>query len=221
MQATARRLSVASATSCARHRLIRDVRPRNSDHNQTSFAEMNLLVCLAQTAPSLVAQPSNIVQGRSFMADIGIGVVSGVVTALLFWLVRALWASVIEPKIYNFVYRGVRIDGTWESSFGNKDEEYSEQVEVTQVGHQVTGVLRVMSGDDVGLVYRFVGEFQHMILSATYQSDSNRSLDRGSFTLKIGKNGAVMRGHSCYYEDETDEISHAAYEWRRPGKASE
>ena len=38
MQATARRLSVVSATSCARRRLIRDVRPTNSVTRQSSDA---------------------------------------------------------------------------------------------------------------------------------------------------------------------------------------
>ena len=36
MQATARRLSVVSATFCARRRLIRDVRPTNESHVQPS-----------------------------------------------------------------------------------------------------------------------------------------------------------------------------------------
>ena len=40
MQATARRLSVVSATSCARRRLIRDVRPRNNAHVMSSHIEI-------------------------------------------------------------------------------------------------------------------------------------------------------------------------------------
>ena len=44
MQATARRLSVVSATSCARRRLIRDVRPRNKVHS--AMRAIGIFLCI-------------------------------------------------------------------------------------------------------------------------------------------------------------------------------
>ena len=59
MQATARRLSVVSATSCARRRLIRDVSrhyPCPVNENQTS-AQRGSFQCIAYTVAALLPLP--------------------------------------------------------------------------------------------------------------------------------------------------------------------
>ncbi|OEC52319.1 MULTISPECIES: hypothetical protein [unclassified Aeromonas] len=72
-----------------------------------------------------------------------------------------------------------------------------------------------IEGQDQGSSYVFSGVFKDLILTATYESTSHFSTDRGTFTLRLEDNGSYLKGYTVYLGDTNGELSDAKYIWRK------
>ncbi len=76
------------------------------------------------------------------MENLGIGIVAGVITGLLMLFFRQVWLKILEPKLADYLYRDVRIDGIWKSELTTRaGSPYEEEIEVCQKGHKLYGTI--------------------------------------------------------------------------------
>ena len=152
--------------------------------------------------------------------QLSIGVISGLVSAALFglilFLIRTVWKRHIEPWWENKVYSDARIDGQWMSSLHTQSTQSDrELIAVTQTGHNIEGDIQCVSGPDEGRAYKFVGCIKNQILSAYYWNVDRRSIDSGSFSLRLEADGGQLKGHTVYYHDLSHSLVSREYTWTR------
>lgn len=147
------------------------------------------------------------------MNEIGIGIVSGLITTFLVVVMRELWLKVIQPWYEERVYKDAKIEGRWRTSYGSIDSK--EIVELQRTGHSISGKITVVEGADQGTVYDMRGTFNNLLLTGSYVPVNRSYLDRGSFTLMLVTNGERLEGHTSYYLDGKHTVVADRYVWDR------
>lgn len=144
------------------------------------------------------------------MENIWIGIISGLLVVILIFIYNQVLIKIILPWYENLVYKDIVISGEWRSS--NNEEYSNEKIIIEQSAHTIKGSIIAIDGDDKGSQYIFDGIFSNLILTATYKPiNQNKSLDRGSFTLKIIEDGNKLKGYASIYDNETDSIKQHEY----------
>ena len=149
------------------------------------------------------------------LLSISSGIIAGLVTGILIWLFRNIWLSILEPRVRDLLYRGIRIDGIWQAQLIDAESNHKEEIKLIQKGHFVSGTMKCIEGQDQGSEYTFKGTFKNLIISAEYEINDKSSVDRGTFTLKLKDNGAEFIGATAYYGATDGEVSAVNYEWKR------
>ena len=154
------------------------------------------------------------------LEQMSIGVISGLVSAGLFgailFLIRTVWKGYIEPWWENKLYSDARIDGQWMSSLhAESTEPDKELITIRQTGHNVEGDIQCVSGPDEGRAYKFIGCIKNQIFSGYYWNVDRRSIDSGSFSLRLEEDGGKLRGHTVYYNDSSHSLLSREYTWIR------
>ncbi len=64
------------------------------------------------------------------------GVISGIFTAATLWIIRQLILKVVSPKLEQYFYKGVILDGTWNAVVKNKS--FNQVIKVVNVDQSIT-----------------------------------------------------------------------------------
>ena len=148
-----------------------------------------------------------------------IGIVSGVISAALVVFVQYVFKKNVLPKIEEFFYDELRIEGKWSGEWEIiNDQEHAkgkDSVMLYRNGHNIWGDVTCLDGYDKGSEWGFKGTFKNNILTATYYDKDLTMLSRGAFSLKLKKNGQVFEGKNTFYSEENDEISSGVIIWKR------
>ena len=148
---------------------------------------------------------------NNFGIAISSGIIGGLVTALIVVFFRHLWLTAVSPWYENLVYKDAAIEGEWMAIAKFRNNENTVKWTISRQGHNVTATLVGISGRNAGNVYKFTGQFRNLVLAGAYTSDNKRRLDRGTFTLRLERNGARFVGKCAYYDNEADEIRCGEY----------
>ncbi|MBX3735104.1 MAG: hypothetical protein KF715_00315 [Candidatus Didemnitutus sp.] len=144
------------------------------------------------------------------------GIVSGLLATLLTIGFRSFWLRVVIPWFEELVYKDARIEGVWYCASAQEvREEQTYTATITRNAHKVSAVMVCGSGEDQGQSYRIEGIFKNLILSATYESLSRTSLDRGALSLMLKENGDRLVGYLAFYHDRGHKIDDLAMIWFR------
>ena len=146
------------------------------------------------------------------MHEFAVGIVSGLVTALIVLGIRNFYIKVVLPWYEDRIYKDAKIEGMWKGEISSAGDEV---VSLRRVGHRINGNITVTSGPDKGEVYVFYGEFRNLILTLDYQSTREGSLDRGTYTLMLTENGRKLSGQAAYYEDDKHKVYSGEVNWVR------
>lgn len=142
--------------------------------------------------------------------SIGIGVVTGVLSAALIWLVSHTWLTAVSPWFENLSYRGVLIDGKWRSEQLSFDIDHGNRLEIllelTQSGYKVSGIFRartVHPGDvpDYENLYQLSGEIRDNNVVLNYCASSRRRVGLGALVLQVKDGGKGLRGSISFVEE--------------------
>jgi hypothetical protein len=146
------------------------------------------------------------------MTEIFLGVISGVLTALLLFF--AVWAfnSGISPWYQKFIYKGVDIAGAWSC----KKEvaagiTFTWHMNLKQSAHRVTGemviIKRATDGREDVAQLSLKGELWEGFLNATLRSKDRTRLSFGSMLCKVTGGGRSITGKYIYRNLANDEIA--------------
>lgn len=144
-----------------------------------------------------------------------IGIVSGLITCFIIWLIRYVFAKHLKPAWENGIYKDVRIEGDWCGELKINGEVYSESIKIEQVAHSVKGEAQCTSGYQNGRRFKFCGEFRNLILTAWYTAAKSSALDRGAFSVRLEQNGTVLRGQCIFYHDPENRLECGEYTMKR------
>ncbi|MER2513588.1 MAG: hypothetical protein ABTQ25_14415 [Nitrosomonas ureae] len=151
------------------------------------------------------------------LPNFGIGIISGLITALLILIFRYWWLGILRPWYEERVYKDSRIDKTWyaytDDSKGTEPEEL--QWNLKQVAHEIHGTIICLGGLDKGKSYEVKGSFHNLILTAVYKSTDSTALDRGTISLMLTNNGQTLKGYCSYYSSSSNAIATCSYECER------
>jgi hypothetical protein len=148
------------------------------------------------------------------MNEFTIGVVSGLVTSLIVFVLQLGYLRVLRPWIEELLYRDLMIEGSWLGEYP-ENADLKETVQLARKGHRVTGTITVTGGPDVGHVYSVEGSFKNLILTLSFAAQDSRRLDRGTYTFQAQDNGRCLRGYSTFYQDHKDAIACMKSIWTR------
>ena len=154
-------------------------------------------------------------------SNLSIGVVAGLVATFLSIVLRMSWVAIIVPWYEDRVYKDARIEGRW-SAFAKFDDENSDKftLSLRRQGHRVDGTMVCTEGFDKGREFLVNGTFRNLILTLTYSSIDDTTLDRGTLTLMLVENGDAFRGHVAYYDNIEHTVNACPYECRRENRRS-
>ncbi len=144
---------------------------------------------------------------QSIPEQIFIGVVGGIFTSALLYLVGLLFVRVLLPWYRRLVYSGVEIDGTWEYRYDQPDDFGSMLLRLSQNAHELTGEAAVnvrSSAGEVNLIFDVRGTLWEGYASLILRSKDRRVIAFSTLLLKVVNNGGTLEGIYSFREPNTD-----------------
>jgi len=145
------------------------------------------------------------------------GIISGLLSSLIVFVVVKYWNSVVVPWYEQRVYKDVPIGGKWAAEGVEREVPFVEDVIVRQKAHRVSGEI-IYKGERETIEYEFDGEFKNLILTARYWTKRQSTLSRGTFTLMLRDEGKTLEGYYAGYlgKEDVNEVVGGPYKWSRP-----
>lgn len=162
--------------------------------------------------------------GSSISYAVSTGVVSGVLSAALLWLVGYLWFNVCTPWLDNRLYKGVLLDGKWQGARnayreketdGNIERELIHRLELLleleQHGYKISGIFRAKAIDPENRdvyenLYKISGHVSDNFVILEYTPVSRKRAGLGTFVLNVKNGGRRMHGSISFVEEGDMEV---------------
>jgi len=139
-----------------------------------------------------------------------IGVLSGVITAIMIWVIREIFIKIITPWFEQIVYKGVLLDGAWSTVINSKNvigdkKRRVLKLDIIQKGNRITGAFYALSEyfDKNGNCvedkkyenhYYINGSIKNNYLVLNYEATSKNRTGLGTLALQITTGGNKMSG---------------------------
>ncbi len=137
-----------------------------------------------------------------------VGVVSGILTTALIWLVVKTFIKIVIPWYQSIIYRGIDLNGDWFGieSVGKKEnfpKHYEHSIDIKQTGHVVKGSISVKNvfddeSDNSISEYIFQGEISDNYLLISYSRKNRTKMGMGAYLLKVTGQGDFLIGSSIF-----------------------
>lgn len=145
------------------------------------------------------------------------GVLSGVLTAVLLWLIGVLFTKVLIPWYQNFVYQGGHVDGTW-AGFYKEGDPPACRVSLRQKGHKISGEIllhRQPDGEETIKAFVCRGVLKDRNLILTYKPKDKRQLGSGAILMTLTNDGNRFEGKSLYFGSVDNKVESLKEYWIR------
>ena len=151
--------------------------------------------------------------------NIWIGIISGIISAVICVALYNLYKKVLIPFFERMVYKDIDISGKWKTKMILNDEKYEETAKIIQKAHRIKGIINFKIVDGKEEIYKFKGEFKNLISTAEYWKPYKSDRDRGTFTLEAKNNGLILEGFGSIYQDSKDKVVKIEYQWEKQSVA--
>ncbi|MFH2125824.1 MAG: hypothetical protein ABIK12_04870 [Pseudomonadota bacterium] len=152
----------------------------------------------------------------NWLVSIGAGfAVLGIV-----WVAKLLWTYIISPTIENLTYKGIKIEGEWQTTFGDQSRRPDKElVSLQRRGTSVKGTIQCTecgpSKEDLGKKYDFLGVYKNGYLICIYSIQDKIRMDMGCFCLRSTGDGNSFEGHCIAYYHPDEALLSQDYSWER------
>lgn len=137
------------------------------------------------------------------------GIIAGLITALVVWLIKKGYLPLIR------IFRpGDPVHGMWLAEYDENGKQCSETIAVRQVWGAIEGKATFAESDGSQRIQKFRGAYRNQILTAEYWSKDKRITERGTFTLRREKPNLLV-GYLIFYEGTDWNLRAGKYVWRR------
>lgn len=134
---------------------------------------------------------------------IAIGVLSGVLTSGIIWLVVKILNQLLVPWYQMRIYRGVNVEDTWKGKMTTGSVSYEYELSIIQRGHVINGDMQfknIFSSGEIISKYKVTGTITDTYLSVRYFAANKKKVGLGSLLFKITKGGEEMEGSILHLE---------------------
>ena len=147
------------------------------------------------------------ISAMNYYISILLGVISGILTAVLIWVVYALfYKKIFLPWLETILYKGIIIRGKWNNRETKGDGKTYEMIlDIQQSGYNIKGTFFAGSRTDREDIsyYSFSGQIINEYIVADYKVTSRERLGMGAFLLKVEAGGKSLLG-TIVFVDEGD-----------------
>ncbi len=153
----------------------------------------------------------------STLLDQGIfGIVTGILTTAILFVIRNLWITRIVPFITATRYQGVQIDGQWYGASDNQDPEkgavFSNEAKlyIEQKAHELTGLFIFTFKDetkDATVEFKVTGYIWEGYVTLNFTPKDRRVTSYGTALLKLHDGGGLLLGNWLFRNVETEFVS--------------
>jgi hypothetical protein len=156
-------------------------------------------------------------------SSIFIGVLSGIVTSLIIWLVVQVFKKVLLPSYQSITYQGLEISGTWiglyvETTNPSTTDDPDLIISINQKGHIVDGTLirnKIQDGTRDNKEFVLKGTFRDGNLVLSYKPKDNTRLGLGAYVLMLTNDGQKFEGLAVFVGSNNRAVSHFQTSWIR------
>ena len=144
------------------------------------------------------------------LAQIVIGIVSGILTAGFLYLVGLFFFRIFVPWYQRKIYAGISLSGTWEYRHNDPGDFGSMVLQLSQNAHNLKGVASVtvrIDKAETNIIFSAFGSVWEGYVSLILKSKDSRMVHFGTLFLKVGGNGAVLVGVHAFKDPSTDRPS--------------
>jgi len=137
------------------------------------------------------------------------GVVAGLLTSVLLFVIGLLVTKIALPWYEALVFKGVDLRGIWVQHFDKHGAHYSVQVSLEQHAHRVSGSASFSKSgtgqEDYVQLFSVEGSTWEGFLVLNLRSTNRKSLSFVAGLLKVKDRGNSLVGHWVYRGGLTDE----------------
>ena len=155
----------------------------------------------------------------SVQGAIVLGIVAGLLTSALLYVLSLVLQKIVLPWYADFVYDGVDLRGIWIREFDEHSAHYSVELSLDQSAHRITGTATFKkSGTGAADYVQFFtvsGSTWEGFLVLTMKSTNRKSLSFVTGLFKVKDRGNALVGHWVYRAGRTDEAESESLLLRR------
>ena len=149
-----------------------------------------------------------------------LGIVSGVLTTALLWLLNNFRVKTFTPWYERRVYKGVSIQGTWQLVDEAGDDPWAqyEIISLKQTAHRLIGSANLVPKKDVDtdpISLDLKGDVSDRFVTLTLRSPTQNRLSYSVSLLEIVSDGNILRGSTVIYDVSNEKISAHDVEYKR------
>ena len=153
-----------------------------------------------------------------------IGVISGITTSTLVYIIVLVFNRIVIPWYQDLIYKGVDISGEWKSEidYGILGPPFGAKglfvLKLNQKAHSVkgsaTGIVK-RDGQETVTTYNVEGEIGDRILHLTLKCSDKQRLGIYTELLEVSGHGNVMQGWTNWYSGRTFAVTALQKTWVR------
>lgn len=149
-----------------------------------------------------------------------LGVVSGVITSTVIYLLILIFNYIVLPWYRSFVYRGVFIEGTWEEELDfDHGNTQVMTVEFNQQANTITGNATVVKSTNGQItktaIMSLSGTVKDRLFNATLIPVDKKRIGILTILLEVIGDGSRMLGTAIWYDSTSAKIIAQRTEWKR------
>lgn len=157
----------------------------------------------------------------SEIQTITLGIVSGIFTTVVLYLIGKLFTKVILPWYQDVIYKGVDVKGSWIAEI-EQDEGWKAKMElnIRQNAHLLKGDTTIIQGRNLDNPTEVTnmsmnGEVWEGYMTLNMQSKDRSRLSYQTSLLQVLNGGQTLKGYIAYRSIRADEIRCIQVRWRR------
>ncbi|HEY2380122.1 MAG TPA: hypothetical protein VGK48_02965 [Terriglobia bacterium] len=156
------------------------------------------------------------------VSELIIGVIAGIVSALLVWVFTVFFKDSLLPRFEQLVYRGIDISGEWflqpdtrrDSKYGELAQ--SQDLRIDQHGHKLSGTahLSPMSGNKLEpRTLDLTAEIADRLVSGTLHYKDHSRIGLIAFLGQVEGDGRKISGQMVFFDIADSEITADPFVW--------
>lgn len=142
-------------------------------------------------------------------AEIVLGVVTGVFSSALIWLVKYFWTSHVDPYLVQIRYKGLDISGPWTAISIEADSAVRFQIDIKQDGYNISGtcILEYYSAtNEYRMPQSITGELWEGYVSLRFKAIERTITSYSVGLLKVAGGGIGLAGSHLFRDINNEAV---------------
>ncbi|WP_157653454.1 hypothetical protein [Burkholderia ubonensis] len=147
-----------------------------------------------------------------------LGIVTGILTTVILFSVRALWTGTLYPMIEALRYSGLKVDGAWEGGHVDASSRSESRLTLKQKAHRLNGAFtfKYLGPDkEFTLDFDVQGVIWEGFITLNFSPSDRRITSCATTLVKVKGGGSVMGGGFLFRNAETDDVGVVQFHLQR------